>query len=240
MELTAISRKTLLICGWCGPLAIIISLIGWLLAGVLPFPLGPGNSADEVARFYAGGTHVTMGIVISSVALGLVMPLVAGIAYVMWRFETQPVLTLVQLVAGSVTCVCLLLPMLIMAVAGFRPDRSPELVVLINDLAWLLFLTPIAPFIIQNIAIAAATLSHPNALFPRWLGFLNLFVGFSFTFDILAYVFKAGPLSWNGFLIFWLALTTYSIWLVMMGWVLIRLASSARIRSAQEFAHDGN
>lgn len=240
MELTAVSRKTLLICGWCGPIAIIISLIGWLMAGMLPFPLGPGNTAEEVFQFYSGGTHVTMGIVISSVSLGLVMPLIASITYVMWRFETQPVLTLVQLVTGTITCICLFLPMLIMAVAGFRPDRSPELMVLINDLAWLLFLTPIAPFIIQNIAIGAATLSHPNALFPRWLGFVNLFVGFTFTFDILAYVFKTGPLSWNGLLIFWLALTTYSIWLIAMGWVIIRLAASATVSTAKESAHAGN
>lgn len=240
MELTAVSRKTLIICGWCGPLAIILSLIGWVWAGMLPFPLGPGNTAEEVARFYAGGNHVTMGIIISSVALGLVIPLVAAIAYVMWRFEKQPVLTLIQLVAGTVTCVCLLLPMLIMAIAGFRPDRNPELMVLINDIAWLLFITPIAPFIIQNIVIGAATLSHPNSLFPRWLGFVNLFVGFSFSFDILAYVFKAGPLSWNGLLIFWLALTTYSIWLIAMGVVVIQVASKSRVRPAKEFVYAGH
>lgn len=239
MELTPIARKTLLICGWCGPLAIIISLVGWLIAGLLPFPLGPEHSADEVARFYAGGTQVTMGIVISSVSLGLVMPLVAGITFVMWRSESEaPLLTLVQLVSGTVTCVCLLLPMLIMATAGFRSERSPELTVLLNDLSWLMFLTPIAPFIIQNVVIAVAALSDDNSLLPRWIGFLNLWVGFSFTFDILAYAFKGGPFAWNGFLIFWLALTTYSIWLIGMGLTLRSLALQTSDRTTLVFAHD--
>lgn len=234
MNLTPVVRKTLLVCGWCGPVAMIIALSGWLIAGLLPFPLGPSNSAAEVASFYAGGTHVPMGIAISSVGLGLVVPLIAGITFVMWKFEPTPILTLVQLVSGVVTAVCLLLPMLIMAVGGFRADRSPELMVLINDLSWLMFLTPIAPFIIQNIAIAVATLSYQNSLFPRWLGYLNLWVGFSFTFDVLAYAFKTGPLSWNGFLIFWLALTTYTIWLLAMGTVLIRLASPVVAYRSQE------
>ncbi|MDH1440501.1 hypothetical protein N5O88_09510 [Pseudomonas sp. GD03721] len=239
MELSPVARKTLLLCGWCGPLAIIISLIGWLVAGLLPFPLGPGNTAEEVARFYAGGTHVTMGIVISSVSLGLVIPLVAGITFVMWRTESKaPVLTFVQLVSGTVTCVCLLLPMLIMATAGFRSDRSPELTVLLNDLSWLMFITPIAPFIIQNLAIAVAALNGEGSLFPRWIGFLNLWVGFSFTFDILAFAFRSGPLAWNGFLIFWLALTTYSIWLICMGLTLRSLALNASDSTQQVYAHD--
>lgn len=48
---------------------------------------------------------------------------------------------------------------------------------LLNDLSWLMFITPIAPFIIQNLAVAA--LSGESTLFPRWIGFLNLWVEFS-------------------------------------------------------------
>src|SRR5690606_21103415 len=225
--------------GWCGPLAILLTLISWLIAGLLPFPLGPGHSADAVVQFYSRGTHVTMGIVFTSVSLGLIMPLVAGMSYVMWKAEEDaPILTLVQLVSGTVTCVCLLLPMLIMGVAGFRPERNPELTVLLNDLSWLMFLTPIAPFIIQNLAIAGAALAYENSLFPRWIGFLNLWVGFSFTFDILAYCFRTGPIAWNGYLIFWLALTTYSIWAISMGLVLRGLALQSTEHSSLVFAHD--
>lgn len=220
-------RTILKFCGWCGPLTLAIAFTGWLLAGVLPLPLGPAHTAAQVVDFYSAGTRVPMGIVIASIGVSLVIPLIAGITLAMWKSQPRmPLLTLVQLISGVVTVVCLLLPMLIMAVAGFRPDRNPELTVMLNDLAWLLFLTPIAPFIIQNVAIAVVALNSESTLLPRWSGFLNLWVGFTFTFDILAFAFKSGPFAWNGFLIFWLALSSYSIWLLFMGLVLVRLAST--------------
>jgi hypothetical protein len=224
-----VSPKILLICAWCGPATVGIALVGWLIAGVLPIPLGASSSLEEVVGFYSSGVHVSLGLAISSIGVCMVIPLIAGITGIMRERETgTPLLTLIQLISGTATALCLLFPMLIMAVAGFRPERSPELTMTLNDLAWLLFITPIAPFIIQNLAIAALALGRSSPLLPRWIGFLNLWVGFSFSFDIMAYAFKSGPLAWNGLLIFWLALTTYSIWLLAMGLHLRRLALSAQ------------
>ena len=68
----------------------------------------------------------------------------------------------------------LLIPMLLMAVISFRPDRNPEITVTLNDIAWLLFLTPIAPFMIQNIIIgmtviimSSANCAMVRAMVPR-------------------------------------------------------------------------
>lgn len=217
-ELTSTSRRALLACAWCGPLAVVVSFAGWLISGVLPFPLGADSTTAEVVEFYSGGAHVPMGIALASIGVSLVIPLNAAIAYIMRRAETgQPILALVQLVSGSVTAVLLLVPMLIMASAGFRPDRPSELTVLLNDTAWLLFITPVGPFVIQNVAIAVVILTSKATVLPRWLGFLNLWAGFTFTFDVIAYAFQEGPFAWHGLLIFWLALTAYAIWLIAMG-----------------------
>lgn len=225
IDLTSFERQILITCGWCGPLTVAIAFVGWLLAGVLPIPLGPAHSAEQVAAFYSAGARVPLGLAIASIGVCSVIPLIAGITFIMRRSGPgAPLLSLIQLVSGTVTAVCLLFPILIMAVAGFRPDRAPELTILLNDLAWLMFITPIAPFIIQNLAIAIASLAGEGPLLPRWVGYLNLWVGFSFSFDILAYAFHSGPFAWNGLLIFWLALTTYSIWLLVMGMHVRRLA----------------
>jgi hypothetical protein len=40
---------------------------------------------------------------------------------------TTPILSVVQLVSATVTGVFLTMPLLLMAVISFRPDRSPEL-----------------------------------------------------------------------------------------------------------------
>lgn len=208
----------LLVCGWCGPLTLLVTLVGWLIAGVLPFPLGPYHSADEVVAFYGAGVHVSAGFALATLGISLVTPLIASLSHLMNTGSPESrLLSTIQLISGTVTATMLLIPMLIMAVAAFRADRDPQLTVLLNDLAWLLFITPVAPFIIQNLAIAVSAFRDEASPFPRWVGYLNCWIGFTFTFDVLALVFHRGPFTWNGILIFWLALTTYSIFLVVMG-----------------------
>ncbi|ORB30335.1 hypothetical protein [Mycolicibacterium parafortuitum] len=211
-------KPVLLVCGWCGPLTLVVTFIGWLIAGVLPFPLGPSHSADEVAAFYGGGIQVSAGFAVATIGISLVVPLIASLSHLMITGSPESrLLALVQVVSGSVTAAMLLIPMLIMAVAAFRADRDPELTVLLNDLAWLLFITPVAPFIIQNLAIAASAIRDPASPIPPWVGYLNCWIAFTFSFDVLAMVFHHGPFTWNGVLIFWLALTTYSVFLLVMG-----------------------
>jgi len=201
---------------------VVVALIGWLIAGVLPIPLGPDSSVQEVVEFY-GQTRVLVGMTITSVGICLVFPLIAVIGVHMVRMEGRtPILTFLQLITGAATGVLLLLPMLVMAVIGFRPDRNPELTVTLNDIAWLLFITPVAPFIIQNVAIGLAILNDKSQTLPRWVGYVNFWVAFSFIPDPLAFFFHSGPFGWRGIFIFWLALTTYSVFLVVMGVMLHR------------------
>ncbi|HTP26123.1 MAG TPA: hypothetical protein VMK12_10740 [Anaeromyxobacteraceae bacterium] len=215
----SITRRIQLLCAACGPAAIVLAFIGWLLAGLLPLPLGAHNTEAEVVAFYRDhSTAVRAGLVLAGIGLGGVLPLVGVISVQMMRMEGRyPILSFIQLACGAGTGVLLLIPMLLMTIAGFRPDRSPEITLTLNDAAWLLFITPIMPFIIQNIAIGVATLNDRNGIFPRWSGYLNLLVGFSFLPDVLPYFFYSGPFAWDGIFVFWLALTTYTIWMITMG-----------------------
>ncbi len=105
-----------------------------------------------------------------------------------------------------------------MNVAAFRPDRAPELTVTLTDLAWILFVTPIGPFIAQNLAVAGAVLTDraSTPVFPRWVGYANLWIALLFCPAGLAYFFKGGPFAWQGIFAFWLGLVMYSAWLVVM------------------------
>jgi hypothetical protein len=212
-----LTKRILTLCAWAGPATVVVALIGWLIAGVLPIPLGSESSVEQVVDFY-GHTRVLVGLVISSVGICLVFPLIAVIGVHMVRMEGRtPILTFLQLITGAATGVLLLLPMLLMAVIAFRPDRNPELTVTLNDIAWLLFITPIAPFMIQNVAIGVAILNDKRQTLPRWVGYVNFWIALSFIPDPLAFFFHSGPFAWRGIFIFWLALTTYSIFLVVMG-----------------------
>jgi len=209
------------LCAWAGPATVLVTLTGWLIAGVLPLPLGSSSTTEEVVVFYSHDTRVLVGMVIAQLGICLVFPLIALIALAMLRMEGRtPLLTLIQVVTGAATGVLLLLPMLLMAIIAFRPDRTAELTVTLNDIAWLMFLTPIAPFMIQNIAIGTAILTNRQSVLPRWVGYLNFWVAAAFIPDVLAFFFHSGPFSWRGVFVFWLALFAYAAFLVVMGLVL--------------------
>jgi hypothetical protein len=224
------SYRVQLLCAWAGPATVLVTLLGWLIAGILPIPLGSSSTTQEVVSFYGHDTRVLTGLVISQLGICLVFPLIGLIGYFLLRIEGRhPILTFVQLVTGAATGVLLLLPMLLMAVISFRPYRNPEITVTLNDIAWLVFITPIAPFIIQNVVIGIAILSDRAETLPRWVGYLNFWIAASFIPDVLAFFFHSGPFSWRGILVFWLALTTYSIFLIGMGLVM----RSAILRSVK-------
>ena len=111
-----------------------------------------------------------------------------------------PIMTFLQLITGAATGICLLLPLLLMTTIAFRPDRNPELTVTLNDIAWLLFITPIAPFMIQNVAIGVAILNDKRQTLPRWVAYVNFWIAFSFIPDPLAFFFHSGPFAWRGHL----------------------------------------
>jgi hypothetical protein len=217
--------KVLNVCSWGGVAALAITLTGWLIAGLLPLPLGPADSMAEVVEFYSTSTTRRMtGFVMATLGVCCLMPLVGVITVHMLRMEGRvPILSFIQLGVGSVTMFINLLPSMLFAVLAFRPEqRSPESILLLNDLTWLIFFTPIVPFIIQNIAIGAAVLLDGGRVFPRWVGFVNLLVAFAFLPDVLAYFFFSGPFAWNGIFVFWLALTAYGVFLVTMSLVTLR------------------
>ena len=236
------SKRIQLLFAWSGPATVVIVSIGFLLAGVLPMPLGPNSSTQEVVNFYSHDTRVAAGLVIASLGICLVFLLIALIGVYMARMEGRtPILTLLQLVTGAATGVFLLMPLLLMAAIPFRPDRTAELTVTLNDIAWLLFITPIGPFIIQNIAIGTAILSDARELLPRWVGYLNYWVALSFVPDILAFFFHSGPFAWRGIFVFWLAFVAYAVFLIAMGLVLrAAVVAVERVDSNRIFEGDLN
>lgn len=204
---------------WSGTAALIVTCVGWLIAGLLPVPPGPMASAADVTLFFtANATATKIGFVIASLGVGLMLPMLGAISMHMLRMEGRyPLLSFTQMIAAAVTVILNTAPHLLWASIAFRTNRTPEEYQTLNDIAWLLLFTGIMPFIIQNLAIGIAVLSDPNNVFPRWAGFLNLWVALAFVPDVLAYFFMEGPFAWNGIFVFWLALGAYAVFLLGMG-----------------------
>jgi hypothetical protein len=87
---------------------------------------------------------------------------------------------------------------------------------------------------IQNVAIGVAILNDKRQTLPRWVAYVNFWVAFSFTPDVLAFFFHSGPFGWRGIFIFWLALTTYSVFLIVMSVTLLKaIRESVEPRAAE-------
>ncbi len=222
------SPRILTICALGGPAAVLVTLVGWLIAGMLPLPMGPSAPISQVREFYLGNPTMTgAGFVISSLGIVLYAPLLAVITTQMLRIEgRRPVLAFTQLATGTATLLLNLLPMLLWAMATFRTDRSDDTLLLLNDMGWLILFPAIMLFCLQNAAIGIAVLNSDQTVFPRWVGFVNFFVALSFIPDILAFFFHSGPFAWNGVFVFWLALTTYCVFLCTMAWACVQANKS--------------
>ena len=48
-------------------------------------------------------------------------------------------------------------------------------------------------------------------MFPRWLGYLNVWAPIVFTPAVMLPFFKHGPFSWNGIFVLWIPATVFCI-----------------------------
>ena len=211
---------------WCGLPLMVFTAGGLTLAGLLPVPVGADWSSERLVEFYGGHpTSLRAGLILATIGLALLGPLTAVIATQVRRLPYAPAaLATVQQMGGTLVIVVTVLPMIIMNTAAFRPDRDPAIIMAINDFGWLLFITPISLFFLQELPIAVAILldDSDDPLFPRWVGYVNIFVPLSFLPALLPYFVKSGPVAWHGVLTFYLGFITFGVWVFVMMWASLR------------------
>ena len=208
------------LCAWSGIVAIVLFFAAFFIAHFVP-PPGPYLTQEQVAAMYQqNATGIRVGMVCMMASTMFVSPVVAVISIQMKRMEgATPILAYTQMSTGTVGIVTLLLPPIMFLITAFRPDRAPELTYLMNDICW--FMTAIAwpPFVMQYITVAIAILrdKRPQPLFPRWVGFFNIWIAVLFLPGgwLLAF-FKSGPFAWNGIFTFWLPGGLFAVWFVVM------------------------
>jgi hypothetical protein len=187
----------------------------WFLAHFLP-PPSPRSPAGDIAALYQRNTlPIRLGTVVMLAAATFMFPFVAVIALQMKKMEgQQPILAYTQLASGSAGVLFFIVPTMMWTIAAFRPERDPQLILLLNDMGWLLFLMPFSSFLVQSVAIGLAILGDRSArpAFPRWAGFFNLWVGVLLVPGGIVTFFKRGPFAWDGLFGFWIPLLIFFAW----------------------------
>ena len=108
------------------------------------------------------------------------------------------------------------------AMAVFRPDRDPQLISLLNDMAWFFFITPVGLLLVQNLCLALSIYldANPNPVFPRWVAHFNVATAILMIPGAFAVMNKVGPFAWDGVLSFHLRLITFAVYVAVMFFVL--------------------
>jgi hypothetical protein len=221
-------------CVWCGVAFVVLFGIGFLVAGFLPPPAPSATAAEIADRFSRDADRIRAGVQLAWAAGMLFVPFVAVISHLMRRAEGEfsPLAT-VQFGAGLGASLLFVLPLLQLQAAAFRPGRPAEVVQAIQDMAWMPFVGSWAVPATQSVAVAVLVFTDrgPAMVFPRWVGYFNLWVAATYLPAIAMPFFQTGPLSWRGVLPFWLGAVAFFGWVVVMAVVSLRALARQRPRS---------
>ncbi|HEX3900705.1 MAG TPA: hypothetical protein VHW74_16255 [Mycobacteriales bacterium] len=210
---------------YSGVAMMVLLLVALVIAGWLP-PPGPHDSAQQVAQDYR--THTTairIGMMVGIFGAALLGPFVASIAVQMRRIDdgVGPS-AYCQLALGSMLIIEFVLPFMIFEVAAFRPERSPAITLALSDIGWILLVgtvsTAVVELILVGFAIGADERETP--IFPKWAAAFSYFVAAVFSLGAGAVFAQHGPFAWNGLLSFWVPLSVFGGWLVVMTVLLVQ------------------
>lgn len=211
-------------CAWCGVAFVAVFFPGMLLAGLFP-PQSPQEGARQIAEAWATNPEIRrFGILLCVIAAGLGAPFAAVISTYLKKVDRAGTYSNLQLIGGAIAVVAILVPMFIWAAAAFRPgERSDEIILALNDLAWLPFVMNFPPALMQCLAVGFAVLGdhRERPVFPRWVGYYNLWTAAMFLPGGLVIFFHTGPFAWNGLLAFWLVAVLFGAWFIVMTWVML-------------------
>ncbi len=206
------------ICLWLVPVFGTILLIA-ALTFLLP-PLSPMLSALEVADFYRENVgRVRASTVVFNICGIMFIPFYMVIVVQMQRMANPSrAFAYSYLSAAASGATMFALADLGWLIAAFRPERNPELTQLLNDMAWLAFVTPVGFIMAQNLFLALGIYMDVGRkpVFARWVGHFNILTALLMAPAAFALMYREGPLAWDGLLAFWLRTGTFTVYMAVM------------------------
>jgi hypothetical protein len=216
--------KTQLISLWTAPVFGLILLIAFVaFPGFFP-PMSPNMTAQQVADFYVDNTAmIRFSMITYNLCAIMLLPFFLVIVVQMKRMATQShVFAYCYLTATVSGATIFALADIFYLVAAFRPDRGPQLIMLLNDMAWITFIAPVGMLVAQNLLLALAVYfdKGENPVFPRWVGHYALATAVVMAPAAGAAIFRTGPLAWDGLVSFWLRNGAFALFVIVMFFVL--------------------
>jgi hypothetical protein len=194
------------------------------LANLLP-PPSPGLPPARFAHELIGNrTEFRLGLILGLVACPLYAFVCAAVTVQLKRIEGRySPFAYAQLGLGVLAVLEVLFPFMFLLAAAYRPERSAAQIQLLSDIALLPFVGAWMTVVFQWLATAIVILQDKRAepIFPRWAGYLNLWVALGSIPSTLLQFVHRGPFAWNGIFSFWFGAAAFGIWILVMSILLI-------------------
>jgi hypothetical protein len=213
-------------CAWSGTLCLALMVIGFVvMAGFIP-ARPASQSAQQTAQFLLENRDmIKWGLIVSMFGAPLLMPFSASISIHMRRIEGRyPALAMTELGLGAIFVLEFIYLIFFWQTATYRSDRAPELIQLLDDMGWIPFVGLTSTIVLQVTVFGVAILldRRERPVFPRWLGYYNLWVALMFLPGTFNVFYESGPLSRNGIIAWYIPLVVFATWLVITSFYLSR------------------
>jgi hypothetical protein len=188
-------------------------LLFFMVTRIQP-PPDPWLAAPAIVQWFDDrhyGLLVGFGIVF--LITGMLGAVNALLAYSMRRMSVSRAFAYSYLVIYSLSAVPgMLLTCLALVVGAMRPDRDPELIHWLYDLAFMAFDGTMGVFLIGSLVWMVAILLDKNRVFPKWFAYLNLCNALTEVVVAPAWIFKDGVFAWDGAITWWLDMVVFVIY----------------------------
>jgi hypothetical protein len=200
--------------------------VGFALFGGFVPPPSPRADAAQITDMIRGATNeIRFGLLLTVLGSALLGPFIGVISMHMKRIEGgNTPLAYAQLVLGACLIMEFIFPVMVVQTAAYRPERSPEIVQMLDDLCWIPFFGVTSTAALEAALLGIVILQDRREfpLFPRWSGYYCLWSATLFTPGAVLVFFNSGPFAWDGLFVFWMPVVVFSSWIFVMTWLMIR------------------
>ncbi|WP_094286264.1 hypothetical protein [Mycobacterium lehmannii] len=221
---------------WALPAMVIIWASAFFLFPGFLHPMSPTMSAEEVADFYRDETaRIRYSMILFNwFGVGLIPTVILIAMQVRKMAHRTPILSYCLIACAGGPPTLFLIANMFWLLGSFRPERSPDLTQLLNDLAWVTF-TVLVPYLIAQCLVLALAIywdRRDQPVFRPWVAHFNLLIAAALVPAAFGAVTFEGPFAWDGVLSFWLKNIAIAVWIVVMGVVLAQNIRRQRAEAA--------